>query len=316
MRRTFALCCATFLCAVITTATIARGASPDDAKRLAKAAAVTFDYDNRKQVVANSLSLKSPEGLSLEKITLKPDGEAHIPLLLTLPSKRNGPVPLVVLLHGLGGNKRQLVDLYARRLAEKGIATAAFDLDGHGERKTAENDFRQKLGRGNLLAVGLSISRNVVDGRRVIDYAATRDELDSVKTAVMGYSLGSCIGCMLANAEPRVIGLVMNAGGTSRQLLASINRNSAAAAFARMYRPMVHAPGISPRPVLMINGSRDRVFPPADARLLFAALDKPKEIRWYNTGHRLSARAADDGALWLEKLLLADKAVERSRPSQ
>ncbi len=136
--------------------------------------------------VASTLFAFLSSLVTSDKITLKPEGEADIPLLLALPPKREGPVPLVILLHGLGGRKKQLIDLYARRLAEKGIASAAFDLDGHGDRKTPSNDFSKKLRSRNLLAVGLAISRSVVDGRRVIDYAATRAELDVGNTAVLG----------------------------------------------------------------------------------------------------------------------------------
>jgi dienelactone hydrolase len=297
MRRAF-----TVVYIMLAWATATVGAAEDDAKRLARAAAVAFEYDNQKAVGAHTRQPDSRAGFSLQEITLKPEGEEHIPLLLALPLRHKEPVPLVVLLHGLGGQKRQLIDLYARRLAEKGIASVAFDLDGHGDLKTPTNDFQKKLGSRNLMAIGMGISRSVVFGRRVIDYAATRPELDTDNTAVMGYSLGSCIGCILTNADPRIRGLVMNAGGTSRQLVSALQQKSVAAAFSRMYRPMVHAPGIAPRPVLMINGRYDRVFPPADAKLLFDSLGKGKELRWYKSNHRLSSQATGDGVRWLAKL--------------
>ena len=277
-----------------------------DAKNLAKAAALAFEYDPKQTVDARTQRLQSPSGYSLEQITLKPAGEGKIPLLLAMPEKRSGPVPVVILLHGLGGNKRQMVDYFARRLAAKGMASLALDLDGHGDRETPSNDFPDKLKRGDLLGVGIGITRSVVDGRRVIDYAASRRELDAGNVAVMGYSLGSCVGCVLANVDSRVRGLVMTAGGTSRQLLSDLDKRSTVAAFSRMYRPTVHAPGIAPRPVLMINGRNDRVFLPADAMLLFKALGTPKKLVWYKGDHELPARAATTAVQWLQRLLLEE----------
>ena len=57
---------------------------------------------------------------------------------------------------------------------------------------------------------------------------------------------------------------------------------------------------ISPRPVLMQNGRKDLLVPSDRAKALYDAAKEPKDIRWYDSGHLLPAKAYIDAADWLE----------------
>ena len=53
------------------------------------------------------------------------------------------------------------------------------------------------------------------------------------------------------------------------------------------------------RPLLMVHGRRDPTVTPAQAQRLFDAAQEPKELRWYDAGHYLPARAIDEAVGWL-----------------
>jgi fermentation-respiration switch protein FrsA (DUF1100 family) len=48
------------------------------------------------------------------------------------------------------------------------------------------------------------------------------------------------------------------------------------------------APFLSPRPLLIVQGTRDKVLPVRNAREIYAAAREPKELRFFNdAGHNL-----------------------------
>jgi fermentation-respiration switch protein FrsA (DUF1100 family) len=50
--------------------------------------------------------------------------------------------------------------------------------------------------------------------------------------------------------------------------------------------PLTYASRIAPRPLLMINGSEDRVIPALAAQRLYDAAGEPKQIDWFpGEGH-------------------------------
>ena len=49
--------------------------------------------------------------------------------------------------------------------------------------------------------------------------------------------------------------------------------------------PVNFAGHISPRPVLMVNGTEDMIIPKACAEALHQAAGEPKKIIWYDGGH-------------------------------
>jgi fermentation-respiration switch protein FrsA (DUF1100 family) len=62
--------------------------------------------------------------------------------------------------------------------------------------------------------------------------------------------------------------------------------------------PARHLPRFAPRPVLFVNMKGDEAVPPSSSEALFAAAGEPKEIVWFEGGHReLPGRALK--AMWL-----------------
>ena len=75
-------------------------------------------------------------------------------------------------------------------------------------------------------------------------------------------------------------------------------------------RPLAAIGRFSPRPLLMLNGKRDRLVPEKQVKALFRAAKKPKEIQWYDKGHLLPPDAANAAAEWLDRRMRESKKSE------
>ena len=126
---------------------------------------------------------------------------------------------------------------------------------------------------------------------------AEENEIDGHHLALVGYSMGSFIGVMVAAASDHVQALVLAAGGDLPE----------GTPFTRIVRTRRRSTGrrerLDGRPLLMIHGKRDRTVRPEQASRLFAAAAEPKELRWYDAGHWLPDAATHDAAVWLKTQL-------------
>jgi esterase FrsA len=103
---------------------------------------------------------------------------------LRLPANVARPVPLVLAISGLDSRKETVAETYAAALAE-GIGFFAVDSPGTGQAplKAGENSDRMYS--------------------RVLDYLATRSEIDSGRILVHGQSFGAYWAAKLAHTEAR-----------------------------------------------------------------------------------------------------------------
>ncbi|MGW5270510.1 alpha/beta fold hydrolase [Rhodococcus sp. NPDC003994] len=104
------------------------------------------------------------------------------------------PAPAVILAHGFGGDKSS-VDGQARDLASRGLVVLAYSARGFGA----------STGR-----IGLNDpDREVADARALIDYLATRPEVQldapgDPRVGVAGGSYGGALALMAAGTDPRI----------------------------------------------------------------------------------------------------------------
>jgi len=132
-------------------------------------------------------------------LTFKGGSGAVVPGDLQVPAAP-GRKPAVLLLHGLGGNRKQLA-LLANMLNAKGYVTLCIDAAGHGE--------RPKFGSGDLNTISLEDWRNlgaqtVVDLRRAVDLLAQHPDVDPNRIGYLGASMGGILGARFYSDDPRV----------------------------------------------------------------------------------------------------------------
>ena len=88
------------------------------------------------------------------------------------------------------------------------------------------------------------------------------------RVIVVGQSFGGAVAICTGASSPRVRAVV----ALSSQTSGSVQM----------------APFVAPRPLLIVQGTRDKVLPPQNAREIYAAARQPKELRYFNdAGHNL-----------------------------
>src|SRR5579875_17551 len=246
-----------------------------------------FRYDATLPLDVLSGTRTHDNGLLIERLTFASAHDQRVPAVLYRRADAERP-PVVIVGHGAGGSKDDpLMDRLFRWLAEHGLAVAAIDAPCHGERYERFEDFRDLLRqpfRGLHFVV-----QAVVDTMRAVDWLHTRDDLDAARIGYLGLSMGTILGVPFVGIDTRISAAVFALGGAGvlhfLAGLAAPEVRSAAERVAEALDPMHYAPLIAPRPVLMVNGTRDEIMPPAVGHLLYGLLGEPKRIIWYEGGH-------------------------------
>lgn len=137
------------------------------------------------------------------------DGPLAVPGTLSVP-RRAGAGPAVLVLSGSGPNDRDetigrnkpMKDL-AWGLASRGIVVLRFDkvTFAHPAEVVAQPDFT-------------ITDEYLPQARAAIDLLRTHESVDPNRIFLLGHSLGGTVAPRVAQAEPRVAGLVLLAGGT------------------------------------------------------------------------------------------------------
>ena len=215
----------------------------------------------------------------------------RVPAILLLPSA--GPAAGVLLLHGYSSHKEEMAATIGRVLLRHGIASLAIDLPLHGERRGGMD--MQAMRNPIALVSAWRLAQD--EARLALGYLGARPEVDASRLAVVGYSMGSFLGVLVAARERRVRAVVLAAGGDLPD----------GTPFERLVRaaadPLRAVRRLDGRPLLMVHARRARTVTPAQAQRLFDAAAEPKTLRWWDAGHYLPDAAIDDAAAWLEAAL-------------
>lgn len=225
--------------------------------------------------------------------------------LLSLPKISTSPLPVIILMHGLGDNKSVDYVSYGNELFLKnGYAVLRIDFSQHGERKNDVYDFNLT---GNYKHWSRDIiSQTVFDLRRAVDFIETRKELDTQRIGYYGISLGGITGTVFCGVESRIkVPIVALAGGQLNLLYEKKALSKEAKDFVSIIEPLNFVKQIAPRPFLMLNAKNDEIVPPLMSTLLFKGAKEPKEIIWYDAKHRDAPLDIifGDGLNWFKKYL-------------
>lgn len=225
-------------------------------------------------------------------LTYRTEGGNPVPAILLLPAATR-PTAAAVLVHGYSSRKEDVSHTIGRALLARGIASIAIDLPLHGSRA----DPVQRQASSNPAQLVALWREGMTDVKLALRYIAARSEIDRSRLALVGYSMGSFLSTVIAGDDPSVRALVVAAGG-------DLPQGTPFAALARMVAdPLRAVRKLGGRPLLVVHGRNDRTVRPDQAQRLFDAANEPKDILWYESGHRLPREAADAAAAWLETKL-------------
>ena len=256
-----------------------------------------YDFDQSLPLDARVVDTWETDIARFEKVVFTTQSGGRVPSALALPKRGNRPFPLVLFLHGLGNDRgrwwREDRSPLPTGLLEQGIAVVAIDLQFHGER-AVDNDYQSPvyLTLGNSLFVRNRdmVIQSAIDSRRALVYLRQRQEVDSTRLGVMGYSLGAMIALQLSALEPDLRTVVVSAVPTGEQPLPIDHFQFAAR---------------SRIPTLLQFGRTDWLSSPQDAGTLLKLLQgKGNKLAVYQSGHQLPPdKYVPDALAWLlEKL--------------
>jgi dienelactone hydrolase len=208
----------------------------------------------------------------------------------------DGPFPGVVVLDILGGDGT-VPRMVATSLAQKHIAALAIRMPYYGERRPEGSRLR-------MISIDFdhsmeSVRQTVLDVRRAAAWLESRKEIDAKRIGITGTSLGSFMGSLSAEMEPRLgrVALLLGGGG----LVDGFYDNPRAEMFRKSWEalggtkdsltkllapadPLTYADHLRERKVLMIAGKRDEIVPPKMTEALWKASGQQK-IVWYDCTH-------------------------------
>jgi len=185
----------------------------------------------------------------------------------------------VVVVHGIWANKQAVLPI-ATILSEAGYQVLVIDLRGHG------------FSEGDQQSYGYYEALDVIAG---VDYLLTRPEIDEV--GVIGYSLGGSAAVRATALDERIKALIVESSFSSLRnaVKDSFSQHTGLPSWplaAILVRAAEDKLGLSveqissskalatmkPRPVMIIHGEEDQLFPVEHANEMYEAAQEPKEL--------------------------------------
>ena len=127
---------------------------------------------------------KGPQAVLTYKISYSGAKGATVPGIFMAPltAAAATPAPCILLLHGLGGSKADVL-LLGIALARRGYASFAIDIAGHGERPRIQGKPVNRLTTAEMHDL---VAVTAVDLRRAVDFVQTRPEVGDYRGSLRG----------------------------------------------------------------------------------------------------------------------------------
>ncbi len=213
-----------------------------------------------------------------------------------VPTNPGRKVPAAVVLDILDG-RGTVSRGEAVWLASHGVAALAVVQPYYGPRRPTEGKVRMLS--PDVTASVANVRQAVLDGRRAVAWLATRPETDPARLGVVGTSLGSFVGGLLAASEPKVSAACLLLGGGG--LVDAFSRHPLAAPVIESLKtigitldglrrqiapvdPVTYADRLRVKRLFLVAASRDDVVPPDAMRTLWRATGQPP-ILWLDSTH-------------------------------
>ncbi len=185
----------------------------------------------------------------------------------------------LIFVHGLGSNRGSLLD-QAAMLAEEGYGSLLFDLRAHGRSKGGKSSW------------GLT---EVADVQAALAFLQAQPAVDPAKIGVVGHSMGGAIAIRAAAQLPEIRLVVAesvytNFADNEARLTVSFARlpdwtaplimdwaEWIAGVDSSQLAPLHEVASLSPRPILFIQGGRDKTVHVSNGSTLYDTAVSPKE---------------------------------------
>ena len=210
----------------------------------------------------------------------------------------------IMLLHGWGLNKGDLL-VNTAFLRDKGFNLFYFDFRGSGESQQGSS------------SIGYFETK---DAQSALDYICANYPDETKHIGLYGLSMGAAVAVYTAAHNKKIEGIIIEACYYSYEKVvarwARLHKHvpyfplvALTLFFVRKrlgvnpedYSPRKNIKKIGPRPILIINGEKDPLSPPNDAKKLFLEARYPKQL-WLVEGAQHTECAQKAGPLYQERL--------------
>lgn len=211
-----------------------------------------------------------------------------------------GRHPGVVLVHGAGGDRSQLLG-QAIALAKRGIVALTITEPSSSHPLPRPTTLTELLAQAQRAQ-----KRDTAAVRSAAAFLATRTDVDRARLGYLGWSAGAKTGTFVTDRF-RALALLSAGAATVDQFVAAAPP-PAQARIRRALTPIDPIRAVEharPGSLLLEDGRRDAVVPHAALLNIVHAAPRGTVVRWYATGHALSTRAYADARSWLLRKLHA-----------
>jgi len=267
--------------------------------------AALFRYDNTSPVVFKEVSSEKRGDVVVRDITFSAGRSApDIKAYLVAP-RGDGPFAAILWVHWLGSeksNRTQFLD-EAVDLAQKGVVSLLVDAMWATPRwfgnRIPEKDYENSI-------------RQVIELRRALDLLLSQSQVDRTRIGYVGHDYGAMYGMLMAGVDNRVKTYVFIAAtqslndwaflGPQPKSKAAYLKQNANLELTDYLRQSKNAS------MFFQFGKADFFVSHADAAILFAAANEPKQRKLYEAPHEMGLKEIEsDRDEWLVKELKLGK---------
>ena len=230
------------------------------------------------------------DGFTRRKVYIRSEEHYWVPAYYYIPKGLEGKAPAMVCFHGHSGimpyiregteaerdkGRAHALD-YAAYFAEHGYISLAVVQRGWNETRNETPHSCHRVTMDSFLLGMTPVGLRTWDAMRVIDFLLTQDEVDPERIGTAGLSGGGTTALFLAAREPR-IQLAMIAGYfcTFRDSIFTIHHCicNCVPGIMQWGEMSDVAALFAPRPMLIISGDEDRIFPIDATKRAYAELE-------------------------------------------
>ena len=217
------------------------------------------------------IGVATRRGYRVERIILNSRPRCPVTANLYVPTAAALPAPAALCPHGHArdGKAHRVYQRYFIALAMKGYVVLSYDMMGMNERASMGH----RHAYAPLLHGGSFLGMVLWDGLKALDYLCSRPEVDPARIGCTGNSGGGKQALMLSALDER-IAVSAPAGHNATYLYTTQKERLICACnmipgFLRFGEMDYLYAMIAPRPLLMVMGAHDRLFPVDSARRVF-----------------------------------------------
>jgi dienelactone hydrolase len=209
--------------------------------------------------------------------------------------------PAVILVHGSGGDRRQLLGT-AVALCRRGVVALTITAPSSARPPQPAHTAAALLAASRAETV-----RDVVAVRRAADVLTSIAGVDAARLGYLGWSAGAKLGTFVAASDPRFRALALLSAGADKV-------SAFVAAAPAQLRPLVrrqlgsidplrYVAAAGPGKLLLEDGTEDTIIPHRALLNVIHAAPPRTTVRWYAAGHALTQKAFTDATVWLGQRL-------------